>query len=67
MTESKLTPVPKRGRPRPSEPHVSAHAWIPKSSYDRIAQLALKHDVSMSSVLRDLVSLRLAQPFPNKK
>lgn len=63
MEPKVLTPVPKhRGRPRPAERHVPAMTWLPQSSYDRIAQIAIKHDVSMSSVLRDIVAFRFAIP-----
>jgi hypothetical protein len=61
MEPKVLTPVPKRGRPRVADANVKLTTWIPRSSYDRIAELARKHDVSMSGVLRNMVILRLPQ------
>jgi hypothetical protein len=40
----------RRGRPKSLDPTVPLMAHLPASYYDRIARLALKHDVSVSSL-----------------
>lgn len=40
-----------RGRPRSPEPGSVLSAYVPQKYHDRIAQLAVKHDVSVSKVV----------------
>jgi len=49
-----------RGRPYATTPKSAIAAWIPTRDHDRIAQLALKHDVSVSKVVRRLLARALA-------
>jgi hypothetical protein len=44
-----------RGRPRTPEPKATLSAWVPTTDHDRIALLALKHDVSVSKIVRRLL------------
>lgn len=45
-----------RGRPRVLEQKTSLTTWVPTAYHDRIAQLALKHDVSVSKVVCKLLA-----------
>lgn len=54
-----LTPVPRRGRPRAQEPGYSVKTWLRGSDYDRIIKLAAERREPISSVVRDLLILRL--------
>jgi hypothetical protein len=40
----------RRGRPR-AAPHVSVTAWIPAPTYDRVTQLARRHETSVSRIV----------------
>ena len=48
-----------RGRPASEEPHTTVTAYIPVSQYDRIVKLANKRDQSVSSLVKQLLVLRL--------
>lgn len=53
-------PPRRRGRPKLAEPSgISLTTWLRPSQYDQLARLAAKHDVSLSSLARDLLLKRL--------
>jgi len=53
-------PPPRRpGRPRAHEPHSSVTAWLSTREHDRLIQLAKAQQTSVSSVVRQLLRLRL--------
>lgn len=55
------SPVPPRprGRPRAIEPKGSISVRLPSAYYDRIFDLAKRHDQSISATVRQLLILRL--------
>lgn len=53
--------LPRRGRPPAEEPCTSLSVWIPTKYYDRLAQLANGHQVSMSALVRQMIVLQLRQ------
>lgn len=61
MEQQVSTPigVRKRGRPRAKSPLTPVTAWISPRVHDRLARLAIKHDVSVSSVVRRVIVLAL--------
>jgi hypothetical protein len=61
MTDAnrKLTPIPRRGRPRSAEPGVSVKTWLRESEYDKLIRLAAHRREPVSSVVRSLLILRL--------
>ncbi len=54
-----LSPVPRRGRPRASEPGVSVKTWLRQSEYDRLIRAAAVRREPVSSLVRSLLILRL--------
>ena len=42
-----------RGRPKADEPGVRVSTWVPESTYDTLTKYALRHDRSLSSLLRE--------------
>lgn len=60
QTEPSLVIVgARRGRPRVEEPRVSVSSWIPESQYDKLVRLANKREQSVSSLVKDLLKLRI--------
>jgi hypothetical protein len=57
-TSKVLTPRP-RGRPRAQEPSTPLTAWVKTSEYDRLVRLANKRETTVSSLVRDLIKLRM--------
>lgn len=57
-----LTPVPRGpGRPvAPASKPLSVH--VPQSYHDKLARAALERDVSVSSLVRQILILRLSDP-----
>lgn len=51
----------KGGRPRSAEPRAVVLSSLPASEYDQIAQLAIKHETSVSAVARKLMRIGLRQ------
>lgn len=55
---------PRRGRPRgsvsASEPGSTISVWVPVSAHDRLIERARQEDVSVSSLVRQLLILRLS-------
>lgn len=49
----------KRGRPRAKDPSTTVLTRLPNSYYDRLTKIAHRHGISMSSVVRNIVILRL--------
>ncbi len=59
MSESMIAviePTRRRGRPRAKHPKNAMTVWVPTSYHDRIARLAIKHDVSVSKVVCKLLA-----------
>lgn len=55
-----MTPQdPKRGRPRVEEPATRISTYIRNADYDRLVRLALKQDQTVSSLVRELLKLKL--------
>lgn len=53
-------PAPRpRGRPRVDEPGERVSTYVRVSDYDKLCKLALKHDRTVSAVVRDLLKLKL--------
>ena len=61
MDDPQHPPAPKNkgGRPRVVERGVIVSAWLPSSDYDKIIQIANKHDVSVSKLVRVWVRQQL--------
>jgi hypothetical protein len=49
----------RRGRPPAQEPCTTLSTWIPNAHYDKLAEIARRHDVSMSTLVRRVIILRL--------
>jgi len=54
-------PVPKRprGRPRNAEPGRKVMTWLTAREHDRLIRVALKHDMSVSEVVRRVLEHRV--------
>lgn len=48
-----------RGRPPAKIAKSSLTAWVPQTHHDRLTQLALKHDISVSKVVCRLLDQAL--------
>lgn len=48
-----------RGRPRVDDPLTSITVRVPMSVHDEICRLAIKRDEHVSSIVRNLIVLRL--------
>jgi len=48
-----------RGRPRSKDPSSPVSTRVPEAYHDRIIQLAAKHDVSVSRMVKTLLVLQL--------
>ncbi len=46
------------GRPR-VEPGTRVSTYVRNQDYDRLVRVALKHDQSLSSLIRDLLKLKI--------
>jgi hypothetical protein len=55
-------PRRKPGRPRSDQAFSSISAWVSTPAHDRIAQLALKHQTSVSRIVRCLIEKALQRP-----
>lgn len=51
-----------RGRPASTEPKSVLSAYVPVSFHDRLTQLALKHDVSVSAVVCQVLQKAFDMP-----
>lgn len=49
----------RRGRPRAEQEMTTISTWIPASYHDRLIRLANKREQSVSSLVRQLLILRL--------
>ncbi len=56
MADEKLTRV---GRPPSDRPHNSVSTWLPSDAHDRLIKLANAREQSVSSLVRQLLILRL--------
>jgi len=52
-------PPAKRGRPRVDTPGVNVSSWVRQPDYDKLCELARKYDVSVSTVVRRLLTRTL--------
>ena len=66
ITAASLTVLHKGGRPRAADPGVTVSAWIPGSQYDQLVQLAKLRRQSVSTLVKDLLHLRLAAGIPTR-
>jgi len=48
-----------RGRPRVPEPGTNVSSWVRQADYDKLCELARKYDVSVSTVVRRLLTRTL--------
>jgi hypothetical protein len=55
-------PRPRRGRPRTREPGMKVAAWVPMSTFDALTALAMKHQTSMSKVVKACILVQLRKP-----
>lgn len=46
-----------RGRPRVEEPGTTVTAWVRTKEYDRLVKMASTREQSLSSLVRDLLTL----------
>jgi hypothetical protein len=58
MAETKGPPRP-RGRPPVEDPGSPVMTWIPSSEHDRLIRIAQARDVSVSSLVRELLRRQL--------
>jgi len=61
MDADKARDTPRRGRPKASDPGASLSTWLRGSEYDKLVQLAKKHDTSVSALARQIIVRRLPQ------
>jgi len=59
MAESKGDDPKPRGRPRAEEPGTSVSTWLRPAEHDKLIRLANKHETSISSLVRQLLILKL--------
>ncbi len=52
----------KGGRPAFGEPHTTVTAYIPVRQYDRLVELANQRDQSVSSLVKQLLVMRIPPP-----
>ena len=55
----KPEPFGKRGRPRVAEPGSSVSTWLRQADHDQLIRLAQRHDLSVSALVRQLVTRRI--------
>jgi len=51
----------RRGRPRVAEPRSTLSTWVPAREYDRLVKMANHREQSLSSLVRDLLSISRAK------
>ncbi|MDH5244824.1 MAG: hypothetical protein OEW98_00110 [Betaproteobacteria bacterium] len=51
-----------RGRPKASEPGSSVSIWVPARQHDHLAALARQRGVSISALVRRVLSVRASTP-----
>jgi hypothetical protein len=57
----------RRGRPRlEPQPCTSVSAWLPEPDYDRLAAVAARRHVSVSSLVKQFIIIQL-RDFPTNK
>jgi cytidylate kinase len=49
----------RRGRPRADEPRTSVSTWLTTDQADRLIRIARRQDVSVSEVVRRIVTTKL--------
>jgi hypothetical protein len=54
MTDEK----PKRGRPPAPDPGARVSTWLRQADYDKLLKAAKARDVTVSALMRSLVTLR---------
>jgi hypothetical protein len=59
VTEDARLPPRKGGRPRVDDPRTTVTTYVRTADYDRLVRLALKHDRTVSAIVRDLLKLKL--------
>jgi hypothetical protein len=59
MTDPPDDPPGKRGRPRVAEPGSSVSTWLRQGEHDELIRLAQQHDTTVSSLVRQLLKLRI--------
>jgi len=59
VTETSLVVIAKRGRPRALEPRTSVSTWLTASEADRLIRLANEKEMSVSSLVRLVLTTRL--------
>jgi hypothetical protein len=59
MTKPPDDPPRKPGRPPVAEPGSSVSTWLRQSEHDRLIRLAHEHETTVSSLVRQLLKLRL--------
>jgi predicted HicB family RNase H-like nuclease len=47
------------GRPRAAEPGSTVSVWLPVSQHDRLVKAAIAREISVSSLVRHLLTRRL--------
>ena len=52
------------GRPKAEEPGIRVSTWVPVSTFDALAKYAIKHDRSVSALLRDALTRAVAPHKP---
>lgn len=55
----------RRGRPRVEQPQERLSTRLPTPEYDRLVKLAQKRDQSLSSLVRDLLTISSKRQFPS--
>lgn len=59
MSEPPPDPPNRGGRPRAADPGTTVTTWVRSADYDRLLRLAKARDQSISSLVRDLLKLRV--------
>jgi predicted DNA-binding ribbon-helix-helix protein len=49
----------RRGRPRGTVPGSAVTTWVPTEFHDKLSEIARRHDVSVSSLVRKVLSQAL--------
>lgn len=60
-TSTLIAPPRRGGRPRVTEPRSTVCTWVPAKTHDRLITLAKQRGVSVSAVVRALVTVRLPE------
>lgn len=59
MEKDSTDPPGKPGRPHVREPGSSVTTWLPQTDHDHLIQLAQRHDLSVSALMRQLITRHL--------